>query len=69
MKDAKLNLRLTAELLNESTREAERRGLTLSDWIRGLMAEATGGPLLDLGLHAHGTASLSRNPPHLGRSG
>jgi len=46
MKEAKLNLRLTPDLLGAAWLEAERRGLTLSDWIRGLIAEATGGPLL-----------------------
>ena len=33
----------------------------------GPRREAIGGRLLDLGLHAHGTVSLSRNPPHPGR--
>ena len=46
MKEAKLNLRLTGELLETARRMSERRGLTLSDWLRGLIAEATGGPLL-----------------------
>jgi predicted DNA binding CopG/RHH family protein len=46
MQSAYLNMRLSQELLEASKREAERRGLTLSDWMRGLMAEATGGPLL-----------------------
>jgi predicted DNA binding CopG/RHH family protein len=46
MNEAKLNLRLTTALLEAAKLEAERRGLTLSDWIRGLIAEATGGPLL-----------------------
>jgi hypothetical protein len=46
MNEAKLNLRLMPELLEAARREAKRRGLTLSDWIRGLMAEASGGPLL-----------------------
>ena len=46
MNEAKLNLRLTEELLEAAREEARRRGLTLSDWLRGLIAEATGGPLL-----------------------
>ena len=46
MKDQQLNIRVTEKLLKASWKEADRRGLTLSDWIRGLMAEATGGPLL-----------------------
>lgn len=46
MKEAKLNLRLTGELLEDARREAAKRGLTLSDWLRGLIAEAAGGPLL-----------------------
>src|SRR5439155_2558994 len=35
----------------------------------GPRREATGGRLLDLGLHAHGTVSLSRHSPRLGRGG
>jgi len=46
MKEAKLNLRLTTDLLEAARQESQQRGLTLSDWIRGLMVEATGGPLL-----------------------
>ena len=46
MKDQQLNIRVTEKLLKASWKEADRRGLTLSDWLRGLMAEATGGPLL-----------------------
>jgi predicted HicB family RNase H-like nuclease len=46
MNEAKLNLRLTPELLEAARREARRRKLTLSDWIRSVMTEAIGGPLL-----------------------
>ena len=46
MNEAKLNLRLTPELLDAARKESKRRKLTLSDWIRGVMTEAIGGPLL-----------------------
>jgi hypothetical protein len=42
----RLNLRLTPELLEAARSEAARRSLTLSDWLRGLIVEASGGPLL-----------------------
>jgi predicted HicB family RNase H-like nuclease len=39
MNESKLNLRLSKVLLTKARREAQRRGVGLSEWIRGLMAD------------------------------
>ena len=58
MNEAKLNLRLTPELLEAARKESNRRMLTLSDWIRGVMTEAIGGPLLP----TRGKRGLKKGP-------
>lgn len=40
MNEAKLNLRLSRLLLAKAQHEADRRGVGLSEWIRGLIADA-----------------------------
>jgi predicted HicB family RNase H-like nuclease len=39
MNESKLNLRLSKALLTKAQREAKRRGVGLSEWIRGLIAD------------------------------
>jgi len=47
MKDAMLMVRMSSQLRDQIRREAERRGLDASEWIRAVLAEAVGGSPLN----------------------
>jgi len=46
VQDVTLVVRLSATLRDAAQAAAEARGMSLSEWIRALIAEATGGPIL-----------------------
>ena len=46
VQDVSLVLRLFAKLREAAEAAAEARAMSLSEWVRALIAEATGGPIL-----------------------